>query len=472
MSEQKKTKIFVLDTSVLMHDKNAPEAFGDNIVIIPLIVLSELDGLKNSSSKGESAKAVIQCLNELIGDNDPTLGIPTPKGGILKIDPDGEFLENTLPKGFDPKKPDNIIILTAKEIAKKNKNAEVILVSKDISMRIIAKGQKVKAQDYRTSKIPGNIAKETSIIDIDVPDNVFSIAFDPDHNNMITLGEANISSDVASALLPNACLRLNNDAHDKYILAIYNKKDGLLRKILKPQNYIDRGKGKDRVEQIHPRNDEQAFAYEFIHDPDISIITISGTAGTGKSLMAMLAGWDIMNRHKRNIERNIENKVIPEAEMNMIIFRPTVEVGPEVGFLPGTMEEKIAPWAEPALICLQLIFSKDKTVSLNSQTGNGRIRILSATHVRGATFNDTVIVLDDVQNYKPEVVKTLVTRAGQGSKVILTGDPTQVDDKYLDENSNGFVHVISRFRGRGIHAHVNLITGERSELAELAAEIL
>jgi PhoH-like ATPase len=471
MSEQKKPKTFVLDTSPLLFDpERVLTSFQDNTVVLPLIVLAELDKLKNHPAKGEKARAVIHRLNELIGRRDIITGIDLPGGGILRVDTDGNYSGDMLPKGLDPNKPDNMIIMTAKAIAKARPETEVILVTNDVSMRIIAKSQGVNAQDYKTGKIPEKIQTGSSTVELGVPDETISLIYQPSYKYGLPLEQAGISSEESSGLNPNACLRLVGKQDGRKALAIFDKNGSRLHLVPKLKNQNERGSG------ISPRNEEQAFALAMACYQNARIVTLSGRAGTGKSFMALLAGWTLLHSQK---QRDFEAKAVETAESGhhdtrMIVFRPTREVGPELGFLPGTLEEKIAPWAQPVWERLNLIASENAsgTDHLEALIRAGRIQILSITHLRGATLDNAYIVVDDAQNYDPDEMKTLVTRVGEGARIVLTGDPSQVDTSYLDAYSNGFSHVISKFTGRDMHGHVGLVKGERSPLAELAAEIL
>ncbi len=254
-------------------------------------------------------------------------------------------------------------------------------------------------------------------------------------------------------MVPNICCRLIGQNTGKSALAIFNHTENTFDLVEKPS--------KHKRDGINPRNEEQALAYALATNPNIEIMTLSGKAGTGKSLIALKAGYEQLGK-SNGYDR-------------MCIFRPTREIGEPLGFLPGTLEEKFAPWQRPILSNLQLIIEEGesrKSDYLESLITDGKIEILPINYLRGATIHKAFVIVDEAQNMTPHEMKTVVTRAGERSKLVINGDLFQVDGKFLDKESNGLAHVIHRFPGQDTYGHLRLTKGERSRLAELAASLL
>ncbi len=463
-------KTFVLDTSVLIHDpEGALLAFQEHHVIVPAVCLEELDGLKHHSSKGHNAREAIRKFDILTNGDNPLNGVPTPRGGTLRVDLDGDQ-EVHLPPGFDPKKPDNIILLTALRLQKNGGAGEavpVILVSKDISLRVKARSFGVNAEDYLSDRIVEQPVPESSITDAEVDDQAVSLIHQRGRKGEISQEEAGMDDDLVSRLRPHGCLRLIGRNSRKTCLAIFRKPAGKLEIVDKPHSAGMKREG------IQPRNEEQAFALALASSQDATLVTLSGAAGTGKSLMALLAGWRHIVGHQRGFEtRAIETE--SRFDHRMIIYRPTREIGAELGFLPGSLEEKLAPWQRPTLSNLMLISQEERAGGLEKMLENRTIEILPINHIRGDTVNHAFVIVDDAQNLTPHEMKAVITRVGEGTRMIITGDPTQVDVDFLDSHSNGFSHVMAKFAkaNYGLYAHVDLVKGERSRLAEVAASLL
>jgi len=466
-----KTKIFILDTSVLMHDPDgALNAFQEHTVINPIIVTEELDHLKTHDSKGMSAREVIRQLAELIEGKDLVKGVPTKSGGLLKIDTDGDNPED-LPMGFDPNKPDNIILLTAKRIQNDSKGQIVVLVSKDLNLRLKAQANGINAEDYLHGRIADKAPHSSSIAELFVGKESIAKIHQTGSNRRLSASETGIDGSVISALVNNACVRLiGRDNPKKTVNAIFDKRAAIFEmvdKIMSPDSKKKPG--------IAPRNEGQAFALALASSPNAQLITLGGNAGTGKSLMALLAGW----RRVISPVREFENTVIDRGQQiqklqKIIVYRPTRELGKELGFLPGTLDEKFAPWQRPTLSNLHLIATAEGRDPdfLQELFAKQTIEILPINHIRGDTINNAYILLDDAQNLTPHEMKSVVTRVGENTTLVITGDASQVDVPFLDAYSNGFTHVVAKFAGQMIYAHFELTKGERSELAEIAARIL
>ena len=466
-------KVFVLDTSVLIHDpKGALQAFQEHVVVVPIIVVGELDGLKRNPIVGPNAREVLRQLDALRLQGDVIKGVPTSKGGIIRFDLDGHD-SHDLPVGFDRLKPDNIILLTAMRLKSSSPSDYVAVVSKDTAMRIMAQSFGLVSEDYKNDKVGNVDGLWSGQEDIEVDDAVIDLIHRLESKE-VEFAHAGLNSGVADTFRPNLCCRLIGRGNRKVALALCKKKKGVFRLVDKPPRI-------GRKDGLHPRNEGQAFAMALLADPEIQLVTLSGKAGTGKSLMALLSGWQqvIDRKQQRFGPRALEEPPVDNpvgAASRILVFRPTHEIGSGLGFLPGTLEEKLAPWQRPTLSAFQLIANEagkpdDFVTGLIAEK---RIEVLSIAHVRGSTESHAFMVIDDSQNFTPLEVKTLITRVGEGTKVVITGDMLQVDVSSLDAESNGMAHIVAQWSKRNfeIYGHLRLIKGERSELAELAADTL
>ncbi|MEI6397028.1 MAG: PhoH family protein [Candidatus Taylorbacteria bacterium] len=460
-------KIFVIDTNVVMHDPDSLRAFQEHDVLLPIVVLEELDDLKSDSRKGGSARDAIRALSLIIKNNSIHKGIQLPGGGTLKVDVDGDSLTN-LPHGWSPEKKDNIILMTVKRLANVHTDRQVILVTKDSSLRIKANSLELLAEDYLNDNISDLEKMSIGIVDIVVDDQVIADihqCHQHQHSGSLLLEKMGLEAAIIHSLYSNECCRLRGCNNGKSALAIYNSHDKTFRLVDKPSI-------KRPEVGVVPRNEEQSFALALAMDPSIGILTFSGDAGTGKSLMALLAGWNHVIKPGSNY-RGADVNSHPENDCSRIlVLRPTHELGNEIGFLPGTLEEKFAPWQRPTFTSLKLLAGKNHKAEIARLMQEDKIEISCINHMRGDTVNNAFMIIDDAQNFSPKEMKAIITRVGQGTKVIINGDLNQVDVEELGPTSNGFAHAISRFHGQQGCAHLRLLKGERSWIAELAAKIL
>ncbi len=393
-------------------------------------------------------------------------GVPTENGGRLYIAYGAESWDalEGLGKGLS-KKNDNLILLVAKNWKKHNPDHRTIIVTLDTNMRIKAAALNMEAEEYRQADLSEltNLQTGHSIVELE-DQGIFQ---------KISRGlntEGVIKSDIIEEYLNpngiglNICLTIK--CMEKYTLALLKKEKGKLILVQKP-NKPKRGK-----RAIIPRNDTQAFAYYLAADPEITLLTLLGKAGAGKTLMALLAGFEQLGKGYKRI----------------LVYRPIYEVGgKELGFLPGDMNKKFGPWARPILDNLELIFEYGNSTeyivtdevelgddNIDIATERGHILISPIIYIRGRSLHDSLVIVDEAQNLTPNDIKSLITRAGKGTKVIITGDPSQIDNRYLDSGSNGLVLAIRNFskKGWGKFAHITMEKSERSELADIAAEIL
>lgn len=484
-------KVYILDTNVLMHDADAIESFGDNMVVIPYWVVEELDKHKISpNGKGVAARAAVRNLERYrdTGSLNFAKGVRTASGGTVIVDHRGN--PNKLPgKGKIPKSSvvgaDNRILALAhyweREEEEKNrkerKRRPVILVTKDIAMRVMADACKITVQDYQHDKqiaSPEELYSGYFEIEIDPRDGDFISSF---HREQGKRGSGNVYVHEDEVWLraeplnipPNACCCIKvTGSERKRAYAIYEAKDKRFR-------YVHWKKTETREREragIHPLNAEQALLDALLHDSNLPLVTIAGVAGTGKTLMALKAALD-------SLERN-------ECE-RVTVYRPNKELGEKLGFLPGTIEEKFGPWMKPILkLCERILQFSDGERRQNHGEGmnghlyphteklmaQGRLEILPINYLRGDTLAGEIVIVDEAQNLTPSQGKTALTRAGHGSRFFLTGDIYQIDDPFLDSLSNGLSYVVERFRGHESFGHLTLRHSERSNLAALASQLL
>lgn len=441
-------KHFVLDTNVLLHDpQGVLDAFAENHLVIPIVVTEELDRLKRDPIVGFEVREITRKLEDLRKGGNISEGVPTKGGGSLRIDANHADFKD-LPLGFT-KTPDNIILLVARGLQGQNidKQEPVVLVTKDINLRLKANAMGLTAEDYESDKTASVDKLYGGIVTL--PAEEADIA-EIHRVGKLALPDTGLIAEHLRTKPPNVCCILQNGREDRAALALYKKKEGTLHLVKKPRKRLARNGG------IAPRNDKQCMAYDLVMDEGISLVTLVGEAGTGKTLMALLAGVELLKKKKFK---------------KMIVFRPNVEVGDPMGFLPGNITEKFEPWAKPVISCLNLALSGTDKTALDMMK-KGELEIHPFNYIRGMTYMDSIVLVDESQNISPHVVKTAVTRMGERSKMVLTGDLKQIDSRFLDAQSNGLSHVIYRFPGQEIYGHLTLTKSERSVLAEIAARLL
>jgi len=436
-------KNYILDTNVLLHDPNSLLSFVDNHVLIPIEVIEEIDRFKRESTDlGQNARSVSRMLDGFRGTGSLSEGVTLPNGGKLKIafyknghsgNGDGAFNGNTV---------DNRILALAASIQKTQPKNPTILVSKDINLRIKADALGLQAEDYETDRV----------FITDLYTGMMEMSVNP-----AKIAEFRAKSELAldngREYFPNEYCTLADESNPKK--AALAKVDATGTKLIP---IID---CRDGVWGIKPRNREQHFALDALLDDRIKLVTLMGKAGTGKTLLAMAAGL---------------KRVVNDREFRrLVVARPTISMGKELGFLPGSLEEKLAPWMQPIHDALEML--SDLNMGHDHRRSgdlmrSGAIVVEALSYIRGRSIANQFMVIDEAQNLTPLEVKTIVTRVGSGTKIIFTGDPYQIDNPYVDSSSNGFNYVVSKFRDQAVAAHVELQKGERSELAELAANIL
>jgi len=436
-------KNYIIDTNVLLHDPNSLLSFTENSVLIPIEVIEEIDRFKRESSDlGQNARTVSRMLDSLRGEGRLSEGVPLPNGGKLKI----VFQKNGQEKNghgvFSDNTVDNRILSLAANIQKAQPKNPTILVSKDINLRIKADALGLQAEDYETDRVH---IKDlyTGMVELMVsPDKLASFR---------ASGELELNGD--QQYFPNEFCTLADETNPKK--AALAKVDARGTKLIP---IIDCREG---VWGIKPRNREQHYAFDALLDDRVKLVTLMGKAGTGKTLLAMAAG----------LKRTAQDREF----RRLVVARPTISMGKELGFLPGSLEEKLAPWMQPIHDALEMLSDLNMGHDHRRSTDlmrSGSIVVEALSYIRGRSIANQFMIIDEAQNLTPLEVKTIVTRVGHGTKIVFTGDPYQIDNPYVDSSSNGFNYVVSRFRTEAVAAHVELQKGERSELAERAANIL
>ncbi len=431
----KNVKTFVIDTNIFIHKHDAIYSFRDNEIVIPLTVLEELDRLKSySDERGRNAREAIRYLDGISRHGDINKGVRLDNGSLLWVE---LHYDKALPVDLDLEKNDNKILLTAYKLQKEGKR--VFFVSKDINARIKATALGLKAVDYEKQKVDIN-ALYTGVRELDISAETMKVLKDDgfiEWHNEFT---------------PNEFVILNQkDAHEVEF-GQYNSQKKVLR-------YVNIGALS--VCGIKPLNERQRMAYEILLDDSVTLATIMGKAGTGKTLLAIAAGL---------------HKVIEEKKYTrVLVSRPVIPLGKDIGYLPGAKSEKLSHWMQPLFDNLEYILSVYKSQSIKSMEqllSNNMIELEALSHIRGRSLPSQFIIIDEAQNLSPHEIKTIVSRAGENSKMVLTGDPYQIDSPYLDANSNGLTYLVDAFKGQSLFGHITLLKSERSDLAELAAELL
>lgn len=438
-------KIFVLDTSVIIYDHESILNFEENDVAIPITVLEELDEFKKGrETKNYAAREFIRFLdkNSDVSSLQDWIDIPGKDKGAFKIVMNGRDSKTDANVIFSENKMDHHILNAALTLKEEEPNRKVILVSKDINLRLKAKSLNLQAEDYETGKV-----HEVEKLMTGVHRNI-----DISHDQVVLLYEKGFAD---SDLIPEVVNPLANGYYifqsaESSALAYFNP-------LLKQYERID----KKMCYGIKPRNAEQTFALHALLNDDIKLVALQGVAGTGKTLLA-LAGA---------LERRREYKQI-------FLARPIVPLSnKDIGFLPGDIKSKINPYMEPLWDNLKFIKNQynesDKEhQQINKMIEDEKLVIAPLAYIRGRSLSDVIYIVDEAQNLSPHEVKTIITRAGENAKFIFTGDVRQIDTPYLDENSNGLSYIVDRLSGNDLFAHVELVKGERSALANLANDML
>lgn len=437
-------KNFILDTNVLLHDPQALFKFQDNTIIIPITVVEEIDRFKKDMNEtGRNARMVSRILDTMREKGSLAKGVSLPGGGFLRVEVFAETQLKKLPVDLRADSGDNRILAVALDTQARFPDVQPVFVTKDTNLRIKADTIGLVAEDYESDKIDiQELYSGTRSIEVasEEVDRFYGqgwleapAGFSP--NEFVTIVDSSNPSHTAIC---------RNDALSGRIVSV--------RKV-----------PKEGIWSIFARNREQSFALDVLMDDTIKLVTLVGKAGTGKTLLAIAAGL-----HK-TAEENIYHR--------LLVSRPVFPMGRDLGFLPGDIEEKLTPWMQPIFDNVELLISGHESEKRHSKgykelMAMGLLDIEPLTYIRGRSIPNQYLIVDEAQNLTPHEIKTIVTRVGDGTKIVLTGDPYQIDNPYVDSSSNGLSYLVEKFKGERIAAHVTLSKGERSELAELAANLL
>ena len=432
-------KTFVLDTNVILHDPQSLFAFAGSRVVLPLPVIEELDTFKrNNDERGRSARMIARSLDDLRKRGRLHDWVTLDHGGKLRVEIQAD---GGLPKAFSQHSKDNEILSCALYLRKQGE--QIVFISKDINLRIKAEALDLETQDYEKSKVDVNELYR-GWQEVSVPSEAVDRFY---KEKKLVLAD--------QAFVPNEFVILKAHGESKSGLARFDPKAGALVPLIKAEA---------APWGVKPLNIEQRFATELLLNKDIQLVSLIGVAGSGKTLLALAAAMHqtLEEKHYRRI----------------LIGRPVVAVGHDIGFLPGTKEEKLTNWMGAIYDNLSYLLERPKgsleTTDMDIQMliEEGTIEIEAVTYLRGRSLPNLCIIIDDAQNLTPHEVKTIISRAGMGAKIILTGDPYQIDNYYLDASSNGLTNLVERFKGQPLFGHVTFTKSERSPLAALASDLL
>lgn len=434
----------------MLHDPYAMFKFQDNDVILPLVVIEEMDDQKRRQDEvGRNARRIAHLIDEMRLQGKLYEGVQSPGGGKIKVELKAS--DDKLPDFILQGKHDNRILGVALSYKEQNPNIPVVLVTKDTYLRIKADAVGIPAEDYKTDRV--DIEElYTGAVNLDVDSQTINEFF---QNSFLPYKDEMILANQFITLVAN-------DGTNQSALGRYDSiKGGIV-----PLRFANK-----EAWGIKARNKEQRFAMELLYDDNIKLVTLVGQAGTGKTLLAVAMG--------------LQKVMDEEIYKKLLITRPVVPLGNDIGFLPGDKDEKLRPWMSPIFDNIEFILNGSKENkkekdhrhnniehTINYFKDKGQLELEAITYIRGRTIPYQYIIVDEAQNLTPHEVKTMLTRAGEGTKIILTGDPYQVDHPYLDSSSNGLTYVAENFKNQRIAGHITFTKGERSELAELAASLI
>lgn len=438
MSKTKRKKI-VVDTNVILFDAQAILRLGEADIHIPISVIEEVDKFKKDQGEnGRNARQFSRFIDVLREKGSLSKGVKVDNTKItvhINID----LMLNEMPSELDPQKADNRILNTALVLKKQFPKSSVELISKDINLRIKADVYDVVAKDYETGESTRDDIYESYL-------------------------EIPVSSEELDSFYSEGFLKTKKKLYaNQYVILvdeISSSHSGIGRYCGKRQGLVTLEKADETIWGIHANNVEQAFALDCLLNDEIKLVSLVGKAGTGKTLLAIAAGL---------------HKTLDESQYKkLLVSRPIFPMGKDIGYLPGTVEEKLNPWMQPIFDNVEYLMGSDKKAAGRAQEliAQGMLNLEPLTYIRGRSIPQQYLIVDEAQNLTPHEVKTIITRAGEGTKIILTGDVNQIDNPYIDSANSGLSYVVEKFRGHAIAAHVTLTKGERSELAELAANIL
>lgn len=441
-------KIYVLDTNVLLQDPHAIFSFQDNEIVIPAVVLEEVDSKKRYMDEiGRNARYISRLLDQYRLKGKLHIGVELENGGTLRVELNHKSFFK-MKDTFMEKTNDNRIIAVALNIKEGEKEKEVprrvTLVSKDALVRVKSEALELHAEDFLSDQVVQYSESYKGCVELKIDKKIINQFY---AQNKLLLKEVLLKN----SFNPHEFIILKDELGSS---ASAIGKVSLDRKQLRPLMFDD-----DHIWGVKARNVQQKMAFELLLNDDIPLVTLTGKAGTGKTLLSLAAGL---------LKIEDENKY-----QKLLVARPVVPMGKDIGFLPGEKEEKLRPWMQPIYDNLEYLFHTKKPGDLDRiLQGLGSIQVEALTYIRGRSIPEQFIIIDEAQNLTKHEVKTIITRVGEGSKIILMGDPEQIDHPYLDESNNGLTYVVEKFKDQEISGHIRLEKGERSPLAQLAAQIL
>ncbi len=444
MGKKKPTKIFVLDTNVILHDSSCIQQFDEHDLVIPITVLEELDNFKKGNDTlNFHAREFVRALDSLSGDKLFNGGVPIGPGqGKISILLEKEYHPD-IARNFQGNKPDHHILNAAYCLLKQMPLRQVVLVTKDVNLRMKAKSVGIAAEDYSTDRVNDISALYKGIrLEESAPAEIIDKLYKEPFEVEVT------PTVFATPLTPNENIILRNT--QKSVLGVFKADRNIITRISKPVAY-----------GVSPHNAEQSFALNALMDETIKLISITGKAGTGKTLLAIAAAIEKRQQYHQ-----------------IYVARPIIPLSnKDIGYLPGDIDSKIAPYMQPLYDNLGVIKNQfphnDKSVKrVQEMLDLDKLQITPLAYIRGRSLVKVYFIVDEAQNLTPNEIKTIITRAGEGTKLVFTGDIFQIDHPYLDSHTNGLSYLISKMKGQQLYAHINLEKGERSELADLAADLL
>ncbi len=448
-------KAFILDTNVLLFDPLAFGRLGANDIIIPIVVIEEIDRFKREMSEnGRHARQFTRLIDDMRKDGELSKGVKLPNGAVLSVELGGGDMP--LPSELGMDKADNKILGLALQLKKESPRRAIHLLTKDANLRIKSDALGIIAEDYEPSNVePDQLYNGSSTLKVDpsIVDEFYA-------NKRVPFSERLFEHDKEAAKMfyPNQYLILKDYANPTHTaMGRYSKELEAIVPLVKPP---------EGLWGVFPKNAEQAFAVDALLNDEIKLVSLLGKAGTGKTLFAIAAG----------LVKTVDEGVY----QRLLVSRPVFPLGKDIGFLPGTVEEKLNPWMQPIYDNIDFLFGNSAANRTRRAAGKGAqelmnqgmLQIEPLTYIRGRTSPQQYLIVDESQNLSPHEIKTIITRAGDDTKIVLTGDSFQIDNPYVDSANNGLVYLVDRFKSESISAHVTFSKGERSKLSELASNLL
>lgn len=442
-------KKFVIDTNVVLFDPRSVFKFRDHEVIIPLVVIEEVDRFKREMNEnGRNARTFSRLMDELREIGSLHKGVKLDNGGTLRVSMADPKVFEGLDKGY----ADNQMIALAKSLQNEDPNSEIKFISKDINLRIKADAFGISAEDYKPTKFDGDVPESEALYQGTSTMEVAGEVID----ELFTQKRVEIEH----RLKPNQFVFLKDEASSSHTaIGRFDYNQGCIVPVYKPV---------DGLWGIYPRNAEQTFAIDLLLNDEIKLVSLVGKAGTGKTLLALAAG----------LSKTVDDGIYSR----LLVSRPVMPMGKDLGYLPGTIEEKLHPYMQPIFDNIDFLFGASSVAKSHRRGGVGRgcqelmeqglLNIEPLTYIRGRSIPQQFMIVDEAQNLSPHEMKTIITRAGDNTKIVITGDTFQIDSPYLDSVSNGLAYVVECFKDEPIAGHISLEKGERSRLSELATQLM